>query len=149
MDTKSRQQPAALLPHPHTSHLRQSFWQIGIPLCVTVLLTVALAVLAALATAQDASQGVHWASIALIVLILPLYIVGLIAFVLIILTIYGIAKLYRVLPVYTLKARVLVYRIGDFTMENLNRLVQPAISVRVGWAGLQQMADLIRMRKTG
>ncbi len=62
--------------------------------------------------------------------------------------IVGIAKLYRILPIYTLKIRSLLYRIGTFTMINSNRLVQPLIALRGGWAGLQRLAGLIRMRKT-
>ena len=148
MKSNSRRQYSALLTDPHASHRQQLFWQIGLPLGVTVLLVVALAVLAALATAQDASQGVHWASISLIVLILPLYVAGLVMFVFITLFIYGVARLYQVLPIYTIKARAFVYRAGAFALEYLNRVVQPVIALRGGWAGLQRTIDRLRTHKT-
>jgi len=83
-------------PLTYKKHQHEVFWQITIPLAMGVILVVAVAVLTV--TATTAGQKSQLADIALINLMIPAMIFGVIQLAFLGLSLYGIIKLIMVLP---------------------------------------------------
>ncbi|MEW5830107.1 MAG: hypothetical protein AB1846_14525 [Chloroflexota bacterium] len=87
------------------AHKRQAFWQITLPLAVTALLILAVAVLAGISAFGDKTGSERWAAISTIWLVVPVMFIAVVFLVVLAALIYGLARLLKIIPPYSGKAQ--------------------------------------------
>jgi FtsH-binding integral membrane protein len=101
------------LPGNHTSyknHRRQFWLQIFLPMLVTILIIIAVAVLTGLAAFGENGDSPRWAAISTIWLVIPVMIFGLVFLAILAGLIYLLARGLKVIPPYSSKAQYYVNR---------------------------------------
>ncbi len=123
-------------PNPLTTqrHQRESFQQIFLPFFLAIVLLIVLAILLGRATSYNTSQG---AQIALIGLILPTMILGLLFLAVTIAIIVGVAKLTRLLPRYSRAAQDFFALLARQTRRTADSSVEPILRLHQ-WAAMWQ-----------
>jgi FtsH-binding integral membrane protein len=97
--------------HPSYQNHRRQFWtQIFLPMILTVLLIIAMAVITGMAAFGANDNSPIWAAISTIWLVIPVMFFGLIFIVLLTGLVYLLARTLQVLPPYTSKAQYYVNR---------------------------------------
>lgn len=125
------------------THRKQVFWQITVPLIAVVVLTLAVAVLAATGSVQSTSL---WANISLIWLIIPVMVIALILMVMLAGLVYAVIWLVRILPGYGMQAQNFMIAIAS-QVENLgNAIVEPILRVNAFLASLQALRRSLRRK---
>jgi hypothetical protein len=106
-------------------HRQEVLWQITVPLAIGVIIVLALAAMTAFgATAATQSQ---MADVALVQLITPVLIFGVISLMVLGLSIYGLVRLIQVMPYFFLRAQIIFLRIQLGVMKVDNGLVEPIL----------------------
>ena len=124
-------------PLPDPKHRKQTFWQIWVPLCLSILVILFLAVLAAVSAGTSASPTVtKWAHLSAIYMITPVLIAGFVMLAIIGLVIYGMARLLDILPVYTRMIQGFFRQIAIAIRAWSDKTVQPVLAIKSWWAGL-------------
>lgn len=125
-------------PNPITTqrHRRESLVQIILPFVGAGILITGLAFLLGRATSFNTAQG---AEIALIGLILPTIIFGVIFFVIIIGLIVGLTRLIRILPIYTRLVQDFFTRVSQQTRRVADGSVEPILRLQAWLAILQRL----------
>lgn len=98
----------SLPPENHSSyrlHRRQLWWQIYLPICILVIIGVALAVFTWITAFGEGDNSQRWAAISTIWLIIPAMILGVLFFAVLAGLIYLIGRLLKIIPPYTDKAQ--------------------------------------------
>jgi hypothetical protein len=147
MSTKPTYGNVYFEPPPNPEHRKQKIWQIFVPLGIAVALMIALAVWAAIATANDPMVGHDWAAVSIVFLSLPALLIGLIFLVILAGLIYLVSKLLGILPYYSLIARTFVYRSGAKLINITNTLAKPVVFVNAVWAGWLRLLERLHLRK--
>ena len=127
-------------PTSYQRHKRQTFWQVLLPVLLSVLVVlVGLVFLILTATQGDsAGQLSGWADTSLIWLLLPVMGVGLIAILLLAVIIYLLARLLKVLPTYTALVQH-YFAIGEGWVKGMAaRVLHPVLSAKSYQAGAGQ-----------
>jgi len=97
--------------HPSYQNHRRQFWaQIFLPMIVTVLLIIAIAVITSMATFGPNGRSPVWAAISTIWLVIPVMIFGLIFLIILAGLIYLLARTLDVIPPYSSQAQYYVDR---------------------------------------
>ncbi len=125
-------------PNPVTTkrHRRESLVQIFLPFAGAVILMSGLAFLLGKATSFNTAQG---AEIALIGLILPTMLFGLIFFAITIVLIVGLTKLLRTLPIYTRLVQDFFTRLSQQTRRVADGSVEPVLRLQTWLAILHRL----------
>ncbi len=131
--------PPAETPSLH-SHKRQRVWQIVLPVVVTALVVVAGAILAV--SGQGGSTRA-WADVAIIWLVAPLMLFGLLAFFLLAVAIWGVVKLTRITPRYTGRTQELAGRIENGTRRAADAAVKPILWIHQAGAVIDDLLKKI------
>jgi len=116
-------------------HRKQTFWQIWVPLCLSILAVLFLAVLASVAAGTTAVT--EFSNLSTIYLVLPVLIVGFVVLVLMGLVIYGLARLLDILPVYTRMVQGFFRQMAAFIRIWSDKIVKPVMATRTRWAGFE------------
>ena len=97
--------------HPSYQNHRRQFWtQIFLPMILTVLLIIAMAVITGMAAFGANDNSPIWAAISTIWLVIPVMFFGLLFLVLLVGLVYLLARTLQVLPPYTSKTQYYVNR---------------------------------------
>lgn len=125
------------------NHKKESFWQIWIPLTISVLIVIAVAVFVVLSTTRDLSGNfnVKWSSISLVYLSLPALFGSLIFFILLCLIIYLIAKIYTLLPIYSQKALEFLNITAKNARLGSDKITKPLILLNSKVTGIAAIFD--------
>lgn len=118
------------LPDNHFSYQkhRRQFWiQIFLPMILTVLLIIAVAVLTGMATFGDKGDSPRWAAISTIWLVIPVMIFGLLFLAVQIGLIYLLVQALKNSPPYTAKAQYYVNRVGNATKRYADVATRPVM----------------------
>jgi hypothetical protein len=119
-------------------HRKQTFWQIWVPLCLSILVILFLAVLAAVSAGTSASPIVtNWSHLSLIYMITPALIAGFVVLAVLGLVIFGLARLLDILPVYTRKVQGFFHQVAVFIREWSDKTAQPVLAIKSWWAGFE------------
>lgn len=129
-------------------HRRQVLWQIWLPVSLLVLTFIVLAGLSIIGTSYSADNSLHWSSISIIILILPLIPAGLIILLILAVSIYGLAKVLSILPVYSLVVRTYIFQLSFFVLVWTNRLVEPVLWLQSTSAAVAKFFNLIVSHKS-
>lgn len=119
----------AKIPQPvhesYRKHRRQLFWQILLPIALTVLFCLALIVVINIATFRDGGDVARWAAISTIWIVVPIIIGLLLALALLAGLVYLMAKLLRVTPTYTGLAQEYVHKAALYVKRGTDAVVKP------------------------
>lgn len=123
-------------PATQKSYMRQSFWQIILPISLGGLIVLAIAVLVCLAEPGTASA---WADISLVFLLIPVMVVALLFLGLFSALVYGVFRLIEVIPPYARLAQAFAFKMERRIHALTHGLVEPIIKVSSLKAGLQAL----------
>lgn len=125
-------------PLPDPKHRKQTFWQIWVPLCLSILVILFLAVLAAVSAETSASSIVtNWSHLSLIYMITPALIPGFVVLAVLGLVIYGLARLLDILPVYSRMVQGFFRQMAVFIRMWSDKTAQPVLAIKSWWAGFE------------
>ena len=121
-----------------TTHRKDTFWQIWLPLIVSVLLILALAVVIVVSTVRDTSGDFNtkWSSISLVYLSLPTLLLALIVLILLAGLIYLLVRLYQWIPGFSLRVTDFMNQVSYYARLVCDKSVSPIVFVRSKYAGL-------------
>jgi len=111
----------------YQKHHRQFWLQIFMPIPVTFLLVIAVAILTTLATFGENGNTPRWAAISTIWLVIPVMVFGLIVLVVITGLIYLLARALKAVPTYTAKANYYVNRATSRAKHFSDLSVKPVL----------------------
>ena len=119
------------------THKRQMWLQILVPLIFFSILAVVGIVFAVLSTSGALENTGQFASIALIIIILPILLMSLLALALLVGIIFGISKVINIIPMYSLKFQTYFYKIIIALVQVSNSITNPIINTRSRLSGLK------------
>ncbi len=122
-------------PRPDPKHRKQTFWQIWIPLGLSILVILFLAVLAAISAGSPTVT--KWSHLSLIYMITPALIAGFVILAILGLVIYGMGRLLDILPVYTRIVQRFFRQMAVFIRRWSDRTAQPILAIKSWWAGFE------------
>jgi len=122
-------------PLPDPKHRKQTFWQIWVPLCLSILAVLFLAVLASVSAGTTAVT--EFSQLSTVYLVAPVLIIGFVVLVLVGLVIYGLARLLDILPVYTRMTQGFFRQVAVFVRIWSDKIARPVLSTKTWWAGLE------------
>ena len=118
-------------PDTYATHRKESIWQIWVPLAITLIVLGLLVVLIILSQHGTLSQ---WGAVALILLIIPLLILGIIVLAVNLGGVLLVNMAYTKLSPYMLRAQIFFLRVEKGAFEAADSITEPIIRVRVFWA---------------
>jgi sterol desaturase/sphingolipid hydroxylase (fatty acid hydroxylase superfamily) len=125
-------------PLPDPKHRKQTFWQIWVPLSLSILVILFLAVLAAVSAGTSASPTVtKWSYLSTIYLVTPILIGGFVVLAILGAIVYGMAKLLEILPIYTRIVQGFFRKMGGVIRKWSDKTVQPVLAIKSWWAGFE------------
>ena len=114
--------------HPSYQNHRRQFWtQIFLPMILTVVLIIAMAVITGIAAFGANDNSSIWAAISTIWLVIPVMFFGLIFLVLVAGLVYLLARTLQVLPPFTSKAQYYVNRGASETKRFSDMATKPVL----------------------
>jgi len=116
---------------PVRDHKKQSFWQIWLPLGLTIIIFILISVSASISSAANYELSLHWANVSALLLITPVLFVSLIFLVVLAGLIYGLGKLLSIIPYYFGRAIEFFNQASGVVLIGANKVVAPVLSVRV------------------
>ena len=121
-------------PATRKTIIRQEFWQIILPISVTGLIVLMVAILICLAPPGTASA---WADVSLVLLLIPVMVVALLILGLSAALVYGVVRLTEVIPPFARRAQAFAFNLERRIHSLSHNLVEPIIKVSSFKAGLQ------------
>jgi FtsH-binding integral membrane protein len=116
--------------HPSYQNHRRQFWtQIFLPMILTVVLIIAMAVITGIAAFGANDNSPIWAAISTIWLVIPVMFFGLLFLVLVAGLVYLLARTLQVLPPYTSKAQYYVNRGASETKRFSDMAARPVLYI--------------------
>ncbi len=116
-------------PTPTTEHRRQMIWQVWVPLIASILVVLAVEVLAIVGAAHGSPLVDHWGAIAAILIIIPVLLVGLIILGIVGGMVYGASRLLKPLPGWMLKAQLFMLRLALVVRRAADAATKPVVAV--------------------
>lgn len=125
-------------------HKHQTAWQIILPLVLAVIVLLIIGTLAGIGTFNEPIQGTRWASISMILLIIPVLLGGAMFALFITAIIYGLTKLYQVMPTYSLLARSYIFKAAFFVRQWSDRIIKPLFLPKIIQAGIHGFFSVLK-----
>lgn len=133
---------------PTRAHRRQMLLQVWLPLIITIIVVLAIAVLSVIGAVQGSSQIDRWGSIAAIWVIIPVLIVGIVLMAIVGGLAFGVAILVRKTPGWMLKAQLLSLRIALIVRRAADAATKPVVKANTLSARAVTLWDRIFHRNT-
>jgi hypothetical protein len=132
-----------------SSHRRKSFWQIWVPLIISLLLAIAAAVFIVMLTFQPAQTDFssHWMSVSVVYLIFPALFIALIFIALLSALIFLFAFIYRKLPGVMDKILTFLNQANDFIQTGSDKIASLVVAVQGVVAGFQTFLKRISLKR--
>lgn len=125
MNRRSSKIPSARNPQTYLRHRQEVFWQITLPVAIGAIILLGTALLVAFGTESGTLS--HMADAALIELIVPALVFGLITLAVLAAIVYGLTRLLEVLPYAFMKAQIFFLQTQLTVIRVNDRLVEPVI----------------------
>ena len=123
---------------PHPKHLRDRVWQIWVPMGAAVLVVLGVMVYAVILATGGGNNVEEWASVSLILLILPALLGALIILAITAGLAFLVTMLIGRLPYYTRKVRVFLLNLNR-TVERIgNQAAKPFVAYNSWRAGVRR-----------
>lgn len=125
---------------PVEMHRRQMLRQVWLPLIISIIIVLAVMIIATVGTIQGSTQINRWGNISAILIILPILLAGLIFLALIGAGIYGLRKALQVMPEFftNLQIRAAIIALGirraaDSSTKPIFAVNNFTVSVKTVW----------------
>jgi len=125
-------------------HKRQATWQIILPLVLAAVILLTVGTLAGVGAFNEPVQGTRWASISMILLIIPVLLSGAMLVLVITGVIYGLTKLYQVVPTYSLLVRSYTFKAAFFVRQWSDRIIKPLFLPKIIQAGIHGFFSVLK-----
>lgn len=122
-------------------------WQVWVPLAVSILIVLALAILSVVGAVRGSSQVDRWGAISAIWVILPVLLVGLLLLALVGGSAYGVSKLLNKMPGWMLKAQLFMLRLALIIRRTTDTMTKPVFAVNTFTTSAGTLWDRIFHRK--
>jgi hypothetical protein len=122
---------------PAVAHRRQMLTQVWLPVIASVVIVLAVAILAIVGTVQGSSQINQLGNVSAIYLIIPVLIMGFATLALTGLIVYGLAKLLKKIPLWMLILQMRAGQVATLTRRGANTVVSPIMAVNAFIARVQ------------
>lgn len=129
-----------------SQHRRQRLLQIWLPLGLTVLIVLGVAVWAVVAATAPGPSMTHWANVSAVIVILPLCLGAILLLAVVIGLIYLTARMYRGLPGMDRKIQSVFFRIETGVHRAADQSVKPVLSIQGRLASLKALFSAILKR---
>jgi hypothetical protein len=103
-------------------------WQVWVPLVATILIALALGVLAIVGAFQGSPQVDHWGAISAVVVIAPVLVIGVVILAITAGVAFGVIWLHRKMPGWMLKLQLLMLRIALVTRRAADAATKPVMA---------------------
>ncbi len=131
---ENARQPSAFNPETTARFKRETWWQITFPVLAVTLLAVAAVVLVIVLGGPAGASLI--ADYALILIVIPILIAGLVVLGVIVLLISFLARLIGNVPPYTFVAQDFMQRVYRWVDDQTNRVARVAIVIRSTLTGI-------------
>jgi uncharacterized membrane protein len=118
-------------------HRRNVLWQITLPLAVTLVIVIILAVL--VSAPGDNALASRWSSISIVFMALSLLFAGIISLVLLALLAYGLARLLHIMPSYARLAQNYAEILSSRIKNLVDLLVKPIMDIKAFLAAINKI----------
>ena len=116
--------------HPSYQKHRRQFWtQIFLPMILTVLIIIALAIITGVAAFGENGDAPRWAAISTIWLVIPVMVFGLLVLAILVGLVYLLARGLQLLPPYTSKAQYYVNRGSSEAKQFSDMAAKPVLFI--------------------
>jgi hypothetical protein len=127
-DKFSPPDPSKKAVTPRDSHRRQMIWQVWVPLGASIVIVLALEILAIVGAAQGSPQVDHWGAISAIWVILPVLLGGVLTLAIVGGLAYGVTKLLQKMPDWMLKAQLFMVHLALLVRRASDAATKPVMS---------------------
>jgi ABC-type microcin C transport system permease subunit YejB len=132
---------------PAAQHRRQMLWQVWVPLIATLIIVLALVILAIIGTVQGSSQVNRWGNISAVLVILPVMLCGVTFLVLFGGGAYGMSKLLKKMPGWMLRAQLFMLHLSLTVRRVSDTATKPVFKVNTLSTRVSTLWDRIFHRK--
>src|SRR5690242_5022857 len=113
---------------PSADHRRQMRLQVWLPLIVTIVLVLVLAILTIVGAVRGSSQIERWGNISAVIVILPVLLAGLLLLGLVGGSAYGVTKLLQKMPGWLLNAQLFMLRVALLARRGADAATKPVFT---------------------
>ena len=136
--------------HPLDDIFRKHVWvQIYLPI---ILFVLAIAILVAILWMNQQGKASVWADASLVMLIIPIFILGLILLIILVAVTYGIAYLIGVLPDPFRRMHEMMNQVSAYVERGSNMAAKPIIVPKATWTAVhaffQGIASIFKTRRS-
>jgi len=124
------------------SHQRQFFWQILVPILISIIVVLILMVLTIISAGNSLDLNEKWAHISTIFLSLPVLLAGLLLLLVIIVLSVMIKKMHKGIPAYTGKLMSLMNSTNRITNITTTKALSPFIYSKAWFAGFNRLLSM-------
>ncbi len=112
---------------PSTAHRRQMIWQVWFPLVASIIIVLALAILAIYGATVGSPNVERWGSISAVIVIVPWLIIGLVLMAIVGGIAFGVHWLLNKMPGWMLKLQMLMLRLALILRRVSDAATKPVV----------------------
>ncbi len=118
------------------SHRHQISWQVGLPIAIACLIVIGIAILLIIGTSSGSANRdlTYWASISIIILLIPCMIGCIFLMGLLFGSIFGLSKGLSILPVYLKAGDIFINRLFNLISNYADKSINPIIQIKIRYA---------------
>ena len=124
---------------PAAEHRRQMVRQVWIPMIASIIVVLAIAVLAVVGTVRESDQVNQWGNISAIYLIVPVLITSLVFLAITALMIFGLSKLLKKVPFWMFNLRMRTSQMSVIVRRGADSAVAPIMAVNASNARVRAL----------
>jgi hypothetical protein len=132
-------------PLSDPKHRKQTFWQIWVPLVLSILAVLFLAVLTSVSAGTNAVTEIS--QLSTVYLGAPFLLIGFMVLVIMGAAVYGLAKLLDILPVYTRMTQGFFRQMAVFIRMWSDKIVSPVLAIKTWWTGFETALRFLKLKK--
>jgi len=132
---------------PADMHRRQMARQVWLPLILTLIVVLALTILAIIGTIQGSSQVNRWGNISAVLVILPVMVGGVVLLAIVGGSAYGVSKLLKKMPGWMLRLQLIMERLSQTVRRVSDKSTRPIFAVNTFNARVAALWNRIFHRK--
>jgi len=125
-------------------HRKDVFWQIWLPIGIGAVAFLALGVMAGFSYQTGTESAARWGHIAVMWMLLPVFVIGMISLIILIGLIFSVFKLIQILPKYTIILQKYIQQIARVIRTSANKSVQPLMIFRSNKAAIHRFLVAIQ-----
>jgi hypothetical protein len=125
----------------YKSHRNQIAWQVGLPIAIASLIVIGMATLLIIGTSTGTAirDLSYWASISIIILLIPCMIGYIFLMGILFGSIFGLSKGLSILPVYLKAGDIYINQLFFLISNYADKSINPIIQVKIRYAVLKSI----------